>query len=175
MKVRLAKKIEGFTQILRQPQIFQIFKLSYFQWKFSMSTVTSRRKQSTKLLSKFHFTIMLVLSPLWNWKKCEECLRPINQKSLLTFLSRDTFDFTLTTVPFITPWSVIQCENCAVLGNCCGSRDFRVEIRATCCWLFFGSWSFWDIGVLNHGAGRISAPDFCSFEENRLKSYPCMI
>ena len=113
----------------------------------SRFTATGRRDQLTILLQIFNSTIMLL-------SKCAVGLQnmwvvPVYYRSkvIAQIFMQETFNFTLTKVPFISHWSVILRWNFTVLGGNGCSRDVRVEISATDSVPFSDSWSFWDFGT----------------------------
>ena len=83
----------------------------FVEWSISFisrSTVTCRREQLTKLPLNIHFHNLVGAQIRCGIEKYTESACILSMaKSWLTFLSRETFDFTLTEVPFISHWSVL--------------------------------------------------------------------
>ena len=133
-----------------------------------VTTATCRCVQLTKLLLICNSTVIMVPTSAVGLEKVWEV--PEYHRSKVTayiFYPEKPFTFTLIKTLFISYWSVLQCWNFAVMRkNDCsrlqaGNQSYMFHAVL---WLLecLEYWYF-------RRARRLSAPDFHSFEENRLK------
>ena len=112
----------------------------------SRSTSTRRGEQLIKLYSIINSIIILVSKFAVGLEKVGR-VPAYDRKSLLTYLSRETFDFALTKVLiYFSPNCLLMLKFRSFGENGC-SIDFRLANNATCSVLFSGSWSSWNTGM----------------------------